>query len=119
MQVPGKIDHTGLARTRLEKARALLDEGSHSAFFEEVAFSVKNYISHKLDISLSDLTKSRVRTVLENHQLDRRHIEQVKDLLDQCDLALYAHITQPEKMETVYEHAVEVITVLEEFFNEK
>ncbi len=106
-------DHSEIARARLEKAREYMDESNHSSFFEEIAFSVKNFISYKLDIPVAELSRDHIAKVLSERGFEDELRDQVLTLLDQCDLALYAHISKTEKMQEIYEMAIGVISSLD------
>lgn len=111
-QEPEAINHTEIARARLEKAKSLKEKGE-SAFYEEIAFSIKNFISHKLDLPQADMTRQNVLDMLASHGINSGVIERMDKLLKESDFALYAGGASADKMDVIYEEAVALIAQLD------
>lgn len=111
-QEPETINHTEVAKARLEKAKSLKEMGE-SAFYEEIAFSIKNFISHKLDLPQADMTRQNVRDMLAGHGINSDVIDRMDKLLRESDYALYAGGASADKMDMVYDEAISLIAQLD------
>lgn len=79
-----------IAWKRLAAARKLLPQQEHKAFYEEVSKAIWLYLSDKLGIPLSGLSKENVAAELENKQVPVAQIDRVKSLVLECEMALYS-----------------------------
>ena len=110
------IDHTALARERLELAKQHLDAQEPGPFYEEVAFSIKKYLGWRLQFDPSEFSKESVSQSLTAADISASLITQTEEMLNHCDLALYGGGTAPEKMQGTYEQAIDLIAKFEEQF---
>lgn len=102
------------ALKRLELAARYLKEGKDRAFYEETSRAVWGYLSHKLQIPFADLNKQLVQDKLASRHINGQNTNQLFELLDNCEMALYAPMHSNDKMQGTYQHAVKVISQLEE-----
>ena len=102
------------ALKRLELAARYLKEGKDRAFYEETSRAVWGYLSHKLEIPFADLNKQLVQNKLAGRRINGDNTLQLFDLLDNCEMALYAPAQSNDKMQGTYQQAVKVISQLEE-----
>ncbi|HEU4551235.1 MAG TPA: BatD family protein [Chitinophaga sp.] len=102
------------ALKRLELAARYLKEGKERAFYEETSRAVWGYLSHKLQIPFADLNKELVQTRLAGQHINGENTMQLFDLLDNCEMALYAPMHSNDKMQGTYQQAVKVISQLDE-----
>ncbi|MBK8502021.1 MAG: protein BatD [Saprospiraceae bacterium] len=107
-----QVDPHAVARERLQKAKQYMDEASHKQFYEEIAYSLKEFISYKLNIPMADLSKQKITEVLRNNSVQESVIEQTIELLNRCDYALYAGIHDHTKVQNTYTDALEILTGL-------
>lgn len=102
------------ALKRLELAARYLKEGRDRAFYEETSRAVWGYLSHKLQIPFADLNKQLVQDKLSSRHINGHNTHQLFELLDNCEMALYAPIHSNDKMQGTYQQAVKVISQLED-----
>lgn len=102
------------ALKRLELAARYLKEGKDRAFYEETSRAVWGYLSHKLQIPFADLNKQLVQDKLASRHINGQHSHQLFELLDNCEMALYAPMHSNDRMQGTYQQAVKVISQLEE-----
>lgn len=107
------------ALKRLELAARYLKEGKDRAFYEETSRAVWGYLSHKLQIPFADLNKQLVQDKLASRHINGQNTNQLFELLDNCEMALYAPMHSNDKMQGTYQHAVKVISQLEEELKSK
>jgi hypothetical protein len=102
------------ALKRLELAARYLKEGKDRAFYEETSRAVWGYLSHKLQIPFADLNKQLIQDRLASRHINGQNTHQLFELLDNCEMALYAPMHSNDKMQGTYQQAVKVISQLEE-----
>jgi len=102
------------ALKRLELAARYLKEGKDRAFYEETSRAVWGYLSHKLQIPFADLNKQLVQDKLTSRHINGQNTHQLFELLDNCEMALYAPTHSNDRMQGTYQQAVKVISQLEE-----
>lgn len=102
------------ALKRLELAARYLKEGKDRAFYEETSRAVWGYLSHKLQIPFADLNKQLIQDKLASRHINGQNTNQLFELLDNCEMALYAPMHSNDKMQGTYQQAVKVISQLEE-----
>jgi len=103
-----------MARKRLKLAQKLLNEGKKDQFYDEVLKAVWNYLSDKMSIPLSSLTKDNVEAELKSRQVDETHIKQLMEILNTCEFARYAPNSGQQEMGNLFDETVRVISDLEE-----
>lgn len=103
-----------VAIQRLLKANALLKSNQQRDFYNEVIHAIWNYISQKLNVPLSELSKSNISQVLTNHNVSSTHINKLLQTITYCEMALFAPLSQQLSMQSVYQNATEVISNIEE-----
>ena len=102
-----------VARARLKNASAFLKQGLYGAFYEELHKALHGYISDKLMLPVTDLTRERIGEELRSRGKDEAVIQELYDILDACEYARYAPASGSEAMEKHYQQAVKVISQIE------
>jgi len=103
-----------MARKRLKTAGQFLKKENQSGFYEEVLKAVWGYLSDKLSLPLSDLTRETAAETLKKQNVEKDTIEKLIRVIDQCEFARYAPESSTGPMDKLYEEAVSVISELEE-----
>ncbi len=103
-----------IARRRLKAAGIFMKKGDQTGFYEEVLKAMWGYLSDKLSLPLSDLTRETASEALEKHGIDKDAIERLMRVIDQCEFARYAPEGSAGPMDKLYGEAVAVISELEE-----
>jgi len=104
---------TRIAVKRLQKAKKLLDAGSHDAFHEEIAFALWGYISDKFNIPMSELSMDTAREQLESRNVKPELTEIFMNTLNDCNYTRYAPPGKALNMQQLYELAIQAITETE------
>lgn len=105
-----------LAQKRLKLAEKLLKEGNKEKFYEEVLKATWTYLSDKLSIPVSSLTKERVISELSNHKVEIKVIDQFVEILNTCEFARYAPNSGQQEMGNLYAETIQAISDLEEYY---
>lgn len=108
-----------IAWKRLATARKLLPQQQHKAFYEEVSKAIWLYLSDKLGIPLSSLSKDNVALELEHKQVPPAQVEKVSHLILECEMALYSPSGGQKQREHTLDEAAQVIGVLEQVLKTK
>ena len=72
------------------------------------------YLSDKLGITIANLSKDNARTEMQSKNVDAENIDQILDVIDRCEYARYAPVTEETKMDTLYNDAIKVISKLQQ-----
>lgn len=105
-----------VALKRLTTAQKLLQQQKHQMFYEEVAKAIWLYLSDKLNIPLSSLSKETAADALDRKQIPSDLQEKINSVVDECAAALYAPSGGSKQMNQTYQQAIDIISKLEENF---
>ena len=102
-----------VATKRMKNAGKLLAEKKSDAFYDEVLKALWGYISDKLSMPVSQLSKDNIEEELQKHQVADELIKEFINNLNECEFARYAPGNQDEKMDKIYSSAIDVISKME------
>lgn len=102
-----------VATKRMKLAGKLLAEKKVNEFYDEVLKALWGYISDKLSIPVSKLSKDNIESELSNYGVADELIKEFIDTLNECEFARYAPGSQNEAMDKVYSASIEVISKME------
>ena len=102
-----------VATKRMKNAGKLLAEKKSEAFYDEVLKALWGYISDKLSMPVSQLSKDNIEEELLKHQVADELIKEFINNLNECEFARYAPGNQDEKMDKIYSSAIDVISKME------
>ena len=103
-----------VARKNLKKAGEYLEGRNTDAFFEEISRALWGYISNKFNIPLSYLSIESVHNRLSDKKISEESILQFTAVLENCEFARFAPGDKSEKMQGIYNEALEVISKIEQ-----
>ena len=102
-----------VATKRLKLAGKLLSENKKNEFYDEILKALWGYISDKLNIPVSQLSKDNIESKLSEYGVDALLIKEFIDALNECELARYAPGNENEAMDKVYTASVNIISKME------
>lgn len=102
-----------VATKRMKNAGKLLAEKNTSAFYDEVLKALWGYISDKMNMPVSQLSKDNIEEELIRHNVSEELIKDFIGTLNECEFARYAPGNQNEAMDKVYLSAIDVISKME------
>ncbi|WP_294457696.1 BatD family protein [uncultured Bacteroides sp.] len=102
-----------VATKRMKQAGKLLSENKVNEFYDEVLKALWGYISDKLNIPVSKLSRDNIEAELSGHGVSEELIKEFIDALSECEFARYAPGNQNEAMDKVYSASVDVISKME------
>ena len=80
----------GKIAVRLRDASVCLKRNEMDMFHEEILKGLWGYLSDKLSIPVSDLTRNNAIIALKEKGIDDEKINVLTDILDKCEYARYA-----------------------------
>lgn len=105
-----------IALKRLVTAKKLLQQNKKGPFYEEISKAIWLYLSDKMSIPLSELSREKAMETLVNKKVPVYLQQRMENVLNECETALYAGAGGSQQMNKTYTEAVDVISKLEEIF---
>lgn len=102
-----------VAGKRLKQVAVYLKENKKQEYYDELLKAIWGYISDKLSIPLSELTKDNVQAELVKFGVDQPTIDEIIHILNTCEFARYAPSQDGQMMDKLYNEAVGVINKIE------
>jgi hypothetical protein len=102
-----------VAAKRLHNAAECLKNDEIDTFYEEILKAIWGYLSDKLNIPVSDLTRSNAVDALEANGIDGELLTNLQSILDTCEYARYAPSSAETGASEIYEGASQFIKSLE------
>ena len=102
-----------VATKRMKLAGKLLSENKKDAFYDEVLKALWGYISDKLNIPVSRLSKDNIEEKLRDHGVSEELIKDFLNALNDCEFARFAPGDENQAMDKVYSSSIEVISKME------
>ena len=102
-----------VAKKRLKKSSHLLKTREKEAFYEEVLRALWGYMSDKLSLPLSELSKDNASEILSKSKVSEEVISEIMEILDTCEFARYAPAEGTDEMDKLYNKTITTISQLE------
>ena len=106
-----------VATKRLKLANKYLHTNNRDAFYDEMLKALWGYLSDKLSIPVSELTKENIEIELAKYGVSTEVLGQFREILDTCEFARYAPSKSSDAMKQVYDDTVEAIGRMEKIVN--
>ena len=102
-----------LARKRLKQASVYMDKKEDLMFFDEIFRALWGYLSDKLSIPQSMLNKDEALKAFQHKGISEAVSGEFLKVLNDCEYARFAPAQSGDKMESIYNRAVQSIVRLE------
>lgn len=102
-----------VAVKRLKVAGKLLADNKKDDFYDEVLKSLWGYVSDKLNMPTSQLSKDNIEEELRTYGVDEALITEFLNVLNNCEFARFAPTGSNQGMDKIYADAVELISKME------
>ena len=102
-----------VAVERLRRSKSYLGQGLVGAYYEELHKAIMGYVSDKLTMPQSYLSKDNISEALAAKGVEQTAIDSLMDIISTCEQARYAPDYTPEQMENQYRDALAAITAIE------
>lgn len=103
-----------VAVKRLKVAKQMMAEKKSNEFYDEILKTLWGYVSDKLSIPVSKLSKDNIEVRLTERGVEEPLIKDFETVLSEAEFARYAPGNPGETMDKVYSMAMNVITKLED-----
>lgn len=104
-----------VALQRLVTAKKLLEQQNKKPFYEEISKAIWLYLSDKLSIPLSALSRETATEAMSRRRVPETLQKNIENVIWECETALYA-TGGSKQMANTYEEAIKVISDLEDVF---
>lgn len=94
-----------IAVKRLRIASACLKNNQLDKFYEEILKAIWGYVSDKLSIPVSDITRNRIIESLTERGINEESISNLNQILDKCEYARFAPSSSGTEAASLYEGA--------------
>ena len=98
---------------RLKQAEKLLKENKEEEFYEEVLRALWGYLSDKLNMPQSELTKENVAAELTKYGVDESLSNEFLEIVNTCEFARYASMQTSGAMDKLFTETIDAIGKME------
>jgi hypothetical protein len=98
---------------RLKQAEKLLKDHKEEAFYEEVLRALWGYLSDKLNMPQSELTKENVAAELAGYGVDETLTNEFLEIINMCEFARYAPTQVSGTMDKLFTETIDAIGKME------
>jgi hypothetical protein len=99
---------------RLRVAYDFLKKNNKRMFYDEVSKAMFTYVSDKIGIPMSEFSKTSVEEKLKSLNVNDLNIQNFMQILNKCEVALFAGQNTEGGMEADYQDSLKVITAIED-----
>src|SRR6202012_5138531 len=99
-----------MAKKQLVNAEKLMQQNNKDGFYTEILMALNNYISHKLNIPVADLSRDSIHRALNQKQIDDQLTSRLISTLETSEYAKYAPGAVSGDLQMVYKDTVNLIT---------
>lgn len=102
-----------VATKRMKKAGNLLKNNQKDAFYDEVLQALWGYVSDKLSIPVSKLSKDNIEDELKKYGVSDELVANFINVLNSCEYVRYAPGDANQAMDKIYESSLDIISKME------
>ena len=99
----------------LEKAASLLNGDDSTAFYNELNFALKSYLSKKLNLPVQTINKKSITEELDKKNITVNTSLQLQQILNDIERQLYTPFAEKEKMQQLYDNTAGIIQLLDTY----
>lgn len=104
----------GLAKKQLAKAESSMAANKKDEFYTEILTALNNYLSHKLNLPASELSRETIHQALSRRQVDAATIQKLITTLETSEYAKYAPGAVSGDLQSVYKDTAGLVTSIEQ-----
>ena len=102
-----------MAKSRMKNADKLLKAGNKDLFYDEVLRALWGYISDKLTIPVSKLSKDNIEEELNKYGVEKELTDEFIRTLNECEFAKFAPGDENLAMDKLFNNAIDIIGRME------
>jgi hypothetical protein len=103
-----------VAIKRLKDAHLFMKDNKKEEFYEYILKALWGYMSDKLSIPVSDLSRQKINEETANRNIDAGSIQKFLEIIDTCEFARYSPSEGVSQMDAVYADAIQVMSKIEQ-----
>ncbi|MEZ4885799.1 MAG: BatD family protein [Chitinophagales bacterium] len=103
-----------VASKRLTTAEQWMKENNKQGFYNEVIKTIWDYLSDKLNLQTTDMSKDNIRSLLEAKNVPTAMIDKLIATIRYCEMALFAPVADADNLQGTYTDTQNLIADLEE-----
>jgi hypothetical protein len=107
-----KANKTSMKRLKL--ARDFMNQNRREDFYKEIMIALWGYLGDKMDIPVAEISKENVTDKLNEKGIEDTYTARFLSIIELCEYAHFAPVTEETKMQNVYKEAVDIINQLEQ-----
>lgn len=104
------------AQHRLAEAKSYISRKDKKAFYTEITKTIEGYCADKFNMPASSLSKEVIVEQLQSKAIPENTIEELKNILEYCEVVLFAPVADADNLQKTYDATLSVVTELEEHF---
>jgi hypothetical protein len=102
-----------IAGKRLQKASSFLRSDTSDKFYEEISRALWGYLSDKLSIPVSELTRNSAINLLKSKGISDELVINLSSILDKCEFTRFSPSSSGTEASEIYEGALKFIKTVE------
>lgn len=102
-----------VAKKRLRVAKSYMSQGNKELFYNEILTALWGYISDRLVIPVSDLTRTNISDKLSERGMSQENIVDIINILDECEMARYTPDASLRSPQEIYQATSDAMDNLE------
>jgi len=102
-----------VSRKRLKKAYSFMQQEQKDNFYEETLNALWGYVSDKLNIDESELTRDNLKSVFAQYNINENLQNDFINLIDKVETSRYAPVDIKQNMNNIYNEAKDLINKFE------
>ncbi len=103
-----------VASKRLTAAEQFMKQNNKKGFYNEVVKTIWDYLSDKLNLQTTDLSKDNIRALLKAKNVPDSMIDKLIETIRYCEMALFAPVADADNLQGTYNDTQILIADLEE-----
>ena len=108
-----------VASKRLRAAEEFMSSNNKQGFYNETVKTLWDYLSDKLNLQTTDLSKDNISSLLSERNVSEATIEKLVSTIRYCEMALFAPVADADNLKGTYEDTKSLIADLEESLEEE
>lgn len=102
-----------VARRRLKEAKKFMESHQYEKFYEEILKAMWGFLSDKLAIPASQLTRQNISDNLRNYNIPDEIITRLISIIDDCEMARYTPGNNDSSVERMFNDASDIMKEME------
>lgn len=103
-----------IAQKRLKDAHVFMKDNNREGFYEYILKAMWGYISDKLNIPASELSRDRIVELAAQKNIEDEQLQRFFKVVDHCEFARYAPSEGSGELANIYNESIDIISKIEQ-----